>query len=321
MINKNNKAKSKLPKLKPRQKLKVGLSTAHTTPHLDQIKGWAVKPEHTFEPKFEKKAVVIFSGGLDSTVLLYGLVRDGYIVHALSFDYGQRFKRELEVSKEIIKDVNSQIKAKTKQVVHKIVSVSDLSKIYESIPLIGQKKIKFPTVKPEDSNLKIYSSEDGRKRANQSKEFSTIPFRNAIFLSIAVAYAQSIKFNGVWYAAHRSLLGTVFPDCTDNFVKSFEATAIHGTANPDMRIFAPFLNMTKDEIIAYSSDKINSKKLKVPLEKTYSCYAGTKLNCGECNNCVPRIEAFKRSGVTDLTPYDQDKKVRKLKQKVKAVAK
>lgn len=306
MTNKKVKVKTKLKK-----------EVDPNRPHPEQLSPWATKPTHTFEPNYEKKAVVIFSGGLDSTTLLYGLVRDGYQIHALAFDYGQRFKRELEVSKQIINELNSTIKPKSKQIVFKIVDISDLSKIYESIPLIGNKKIKFPKVKPEDADLRMYSRPEGRKRANESLEFSTIPFRNGIFLSIAVAYAESIKFNGVWVAAHKSLLGTVFPDCTDEFITSFEATAMHGTNNQNMRIFAPFLNMTKDEIIAYASDKINSKKLRVPLEKTYSCYAGTKLNCGTCNNCVPRIEAFSRAGVIDLTEYEKDKKVRKSKQKAK----
>lgn len=282
-------------------------------PHPDQIRGWATKPNQTFQPKLEKKAVVIFSGGVDSTTLLYGLIRDGYKIHALTFDYGQRFKREIEVSKEIIKMATT----KKNPIVHKIINISDLNKIYESVPLIGQKKIKFPTVKASDVNN---MQDDATKRAFDSMKFSEIPFRNAIFLSIAVAYAQSIGFNGVWYAAHRSMLGTVFPDCTDNFVDAMEITSRHGTGNDEMRIFAPFLNYFKSDIISYCSDKISTKRFKVPLEKTYSCYAGTKLNCGVCNNCVPRIEAFRRSGVKDKTVYEKDMKSIKSK-KVKVIAK
>lgn len=243
-------------------------------------------------------AVIIFSGGLDSTVLLWQLIRDEkQNIHAITFDYGQRFNREIQVSKDIIKYANSKIRLKSKHIKHIIINLKDLSKVYPNSKMIGNKKVVFPNmldIKDKDVNQESY-------------QFSHIPFRNAIFLSIAVSYAQSIKCNMIYYAAHKSLLGTVFPDCTQQFILDFRQCAQTGTGNPDIKIIAPFVNMTKDKIITFAKYDIDLRlpKNMTPLEKTYSCYSGTRLNCGICNNCVPRIEAFKKAGVDDKTPYQK----------------
>lgn len=240
-----------------------------------------------------ESAVIIFSGGLDSTVLLYQLAKEEYNLHALTFNYGQRFNREIKVSVKIIDELNSHL-YKSNQIKHEIINIKDIAKIYSS-PMIGDanKKVKYP---------KLDGLND-EKANKDSYQFSHIPFRNGIFLSIAVGYASSRNINKIFYAAHNSLLGTVFPDCTKHFVDAFSGLARYGTDNKDMEIIAPFVSLTKDQLIVYAKYMIKEGFIEVPLEKTYSCYAGTEINCGVCNNCVPRIRAFEKAGVEDKTAY------------------
>jgi 7-cyano-7-deazaguanine synthase len=119
-----------------------------------------------------------------------------------------------------------------------------------------------------------------------------VPYRNAIFLSIAIGYAQSIGANYIFYGAHYSDKG-IYPDCRREFIRSFENAARIGTANNDLIIDAPFIEMKKSEIIVLGN------RLKVPYELTWSCYKGQENHCGVCSSCRERKAAFLEANIAD----------------------
>jgi 7-cyano-7-deazaguanine synthase len=122
-----------------------------------------------------------------------------------------------------------------------------------------------------------------------------VPFRNAIFLSVAVAYAISINSKYIFYGAQGSD-AQHYPDCRKEFYNSFEQTARLGT-NEELEIEAPFSNVPKSEIIKLGT------KLGVPFHLTWSCYLNLAKHCGKCESCINRKNAFKQSGLTDPTEY------------------
>jgi 7-cyano-7-deazaguanine synthase len=122
-----------------------------------------------------------------------------------------------------------------------------------------------------------------------------VPFRNAIFLSVAVAYAVSIGAAEVFYGAQGSD-ETFYPDCRKEFYESFENAARLGTG-AEIRIEAPFNDLQKSEVIKVGM------QLGVPFELTWSCYRGKEKHCGTCESCVNRKNAFKQAKIRDPTEY------------------
>jgi len=209
-----------------------------------------------------KGIIVLFSGGLDSTTLLWLAKREFDRVIAISFDYGQRHKVELKHAKEL---------ARLAGVEHLIVDVPSLKGITTSALLEGG-----PEVPSEE-----YSN---------APPITTVPMRNLTFLAIAGAYADALGIDTVGIAVHS--LDTPYPDCRPEFITSAQSALTAGsiltaTKKIPMKIYAPFLGMTKREIA------LLGKELGVPFEKTYSCYRGTEPPCGECATCKQREEALK----------------------------
>lgn len=220
------------------------------------------------------KAVVIISGGMDSATLLYKMVNDGFKVSALSFDYGQRHKKELVYAQKLCADLG---------VFHKITDITAINDLLQGSALTTE-TIKVPEGHYSDVSMKS----------------TVVPNRNAIMLSLAYGYAVSINAEKVAFAAHAGD-HPIYPDCRPSFVIAFDAMekiANEGYANPKLKLEAPFINITKSEIA-----KIGSK-LNVPYEDTWSCYIGRKKHCGRCGTCVERKEAFKLSRVPDPTEYE-----------------
>jgi len=215
-----------------------------------------------------KKAVVTFSGGLDSTTLLYWSAKQ-YEVSALTFDYGSKHnKMEQEAAAKITRLLN---------IPHKIIKLPFINELFESSLLKSGAEI--PEGHYEDSSMRS----------------TVVPFRNGIILSIAVGYAESIGAKNVFYAAHAGD-HAVYPDCRPEFLNAISDAARHGTYL-NIAIKDPFIDMTKKEIVTLG------KELGVPFELTYSCYKGGVLHCGKCGTCVERKEAFQLAGIHDPTQY------------------
>src|SRR3990172_3595624 len=123
-----------------------------------------------------------------------------------------------------------------------------------------------------------------------------VPNRNSIFLSIAIGYAVSIAANYVFFGAHHSDRG-VYPDCRREFVEAFEHAERLANDNLLLVIAAPFVNMSKSEIVKLGVE------LGVPYKETWSCYKGGRIHCGVCSSCRERKRAFQEAGVVDPTEY------------------
>lgn len=219
-----------------------------------------------------KKAVVIVSGGIDSTTLLYKLVADRYEVHALTFLYGQKHQKEIESAKKITELLN---------VNHKVIELEQLGQILKSA--LTNPSITIPQV---PSEIKFYDS----------LKVTVVPNRNAVLLSIACGYALSIDAKHVFYAAHYSDRG-VYPDCRKEFVTALQDAVRIGTEERELSIQAPFIDMTKAQIVQLGS------RLGVPYGLTWSCYNGFEKHCGACSSCRERKRAFLLAGVKDPTVY------------------
>lgn len=219
------------------------------------------------------KIVVVYSGGLDSSVLLYYLKAEGHDLKAISFDYGQKHSREIGSAAAICSrcDVN---------VEHRIIDLSCLKPILKS-------------ALTEDS-IEIH---DGHYEEETMKA-TVVPNRNMIFLSLATAWAISLDFEAVAYAAHRGD-HAIYPDCRKEFADNL-AYAIHFCDWKEIQLLRPFVLRDKAWIAS------RGKALGVPLESTWSCYKGSSVHCGKCGTCVERREAFELAGVEDPTEYQED---------------
>ncbi|TMO73147.1 7-cyano-7-deazaguanine synthase QueC [Pseudoalteromonas sp. S3785] len=216
-----------------------------------------------------QKVVVIYSGGMDSFTVLNKALQQGHDVYALSFDYGQRHVKELEVAANVCKKLN---------VPHKIVDISAINQ------LIGGSSLTDDIDVPEGH----YEEE--------SMKSTIVPNRNMILLSLAVGYAVSLKASQVYYGAH-SGDHAIYPDCRPEFVQKMDDVC--RIANYDaVEIFSPYLNNTKIDIL---TDGI---KMGLDYSQTWTCYNGREKACGKCGACQERLEAFKLNNVTDPLEYE-----------------
>jgi 7-cyano-7-deazaguanine synthase len=211
------------------------------------------------------KCIVILSGGIDSSTVAYWAKNKAYDVYALTYKYGQIAEKEIKHAVMIAEELSIPIK---------IIDLNSLKEIFSGVTSLCDKTIEMTST------------------------FShpiIVPFRNAIFLSIAVSYAISIGAREIFYGAQGSD-EPFFPDCRKEFYKSFEKAAKLGTAT-DVSIEAPFSKLAKSEVVRMGIE------LDVPLHLTWSCYLSGKVHCGRCESCVNRKKAFEEAGITDLTQY------------------
>ncbi|TDA27831.1 MAG: 7-cyano-7-deazaguanine synthase QueC [Archaeoglobi archaeon] len=215
------------------------------------------------------KAVLIFSGGLDSSTLLYHLLSKGYEVSAVTFIYGQKHSKEIEFAKKLVEKAKEIGKLD-----HRIVDISSIHDLISFGAITGNEKV------PEG----FYTEE--------SQKVTIVPNRNMILLSIAAGYAVKIGAKEVYYAAHRSDY-SIYPDCRKEFVKALDTAIYLGNLWNPVELKAPFIDKTKAEIVELGL------RLKVPYEFTWSCYRGEERPCLSCGTCIERTEAFLLNGVRD----------------------
>lgn len=204
------------------------------------------------------KTILIYSGGMDSTTLLYKLLAEGDRVRALSFNYGQRHKKELKAAAKICKKLG---------VPHKIVDITAIKSLMEGSALTSD-NVRVPEGHYKDKTMKL----------------TVVPNRNMIFLALAIAQAVSLKFDRVAMAVH---VGdhAIYPDCRPAFIKAMRT--VSKIANYEkIAIHTPFLNITKRDIAQIG------RKLSVPYKLTWTCYKGLQKPCGKCGACMERTEAL-----------------------------
>jgi 7-cyano-7-deazaguanine synthase len=217
------------------------------------------------------KAIAIVSGGLDSVTLAHYLHTEGYELHLLSFDYGQRHDKELQFAERC---------AQRLSVKHTVIDITSLGQLLRGSALTDD-QVEVPDGHYADSNMSV----------------TVVPNRNAVMLavgfSVAAAEGAEVVALGVHGGDH-----FIYPDCRPEFIQRFdhmEQAALGEFAQ--VRLYAPFLDEGKDGIVRIGS------QIGVPFEETWSCYKGDENHCGTCGTCVERKEAFQKAGIKDPTIY------------------
>lgn len=218
------------------------------------------------------KTVLIYSGGLDSTVLLYHLWAAGHDVHALSFDYGQRHGCELRCAAEICSQID---------VPHEMVDLSAIKHLLAGSSL---------------TSSEIEVAEGHYTEATMKS--TVVPNRNMILLALATGYALSSGAEKIAYAAH-SGDHAIYPDCRNEFADAM-AEAIRLCDWKMVELMRPFVDWTKADIVRRGAE------LDVPFARTWSCYKGGAVHCGRCGTCIERREAFYLANLEDQTRYADD---------------
>ncbi|MFH1576752.1 MAG: 7-cyano-7-deazaguanine synthase QueC [Candidatus Margulisiibacteriota bacterium] len=214
-----------------------------------------------------RKAIILLSGGLDSTTTLYYAKSQGYKCFALIFDYGQRHAREVSAA------VSISVRAK---VPYQIIKVS--------LPWKGSSLL------DPGSRLPV-----GRSFKQMGKGIPTtyVPGRNIIFLSFALSYAEAIGAKSIFIGAN-AVDYSGYPDCRPAFYQAFQKVVKTGIKDQQIKVLTPLIDMTKAQIIALGL------KLKAPLKLTWSCYQGGKKPCGVCDSCKLRQKGFSLLGIHDI---------------------
>ena len=224
-----------------------------------------------------KKAVCLISGGLDSCVTAHIAKNEGYDIFALTFNYFQRHNREIDSAKLIAFSSNAK---------NQIFFNLDLNKF-------GGSSLVDTTSHPEkDQSL----DEIGKKIPS-----TYVPARNTIFLSIALAYAETLDADAIFIGATATDYSG-YPDCRPEFIKAFQdltnIATKKGVEGKEIKIIAPLLHMSKADIIK------KGLELKAPLDKTWSCYLGGNKACGRCDSCLLRLKGFRDTGAKDKIQYE-----------------
>ena len=216
------------------------------------------------------KIVVVFSGGMDSTVLLHHLLHEGHEVKALSVNYGQRHGRELDAARALCKLLSIE---------HREVDLSSIAPLLSASALTNTTST-IPEGHYQDDSMRI----------------TVVPNRNMILLSVAASWAINEKFDAIAYGAHHGD-HAIYPDCREEFVTPL-AEAIRRADWHEVSLLRPFIGWTKTDICRRGAE------LNVPFELTWSCYNGGELHCGRCGTCTELREAFALAGVSDPTRYE-----------------
>jgi len=216
------------------------------------------------------KTIVICSGGLDSVSLAYKVAAENTLCSLLSFDYGQRHKKELDYAATCAAALN---------VPHQIIDIRTIGASLTGSALTDD--IDVP---------------DGHY-AEDSMKVTVVPNRNAIMLTIGFGVAAAQDVDTIATAVHGGD-HFIYPDCRPGFIDAFQSMqdqALDGYAS--VQLYTPFVNGSKADIVTSGAAH------NTPFADTWSCYKGGALHCGRCGTCVERVEAFALAGVDDPTEY------------------
>lgn len=216
-----------------------------------------------------KKAIVVLSGGMDSTTLLHYLKNKDYEVYGVTFSYAQRHEKELIFAEYWGKKLCDKW--------HKL-DISFMEFITSNSALI-------------DKNINLPQDH----YTNENQKVTVVPNRNMVMLSIAIAWAENLGVKHVYFGAHANDQ-TIYPDCREEFVFAISRASQLATYT-NVEVKAPFAQMHKYEIAKLGSD------LGVDYSKTWSCYEGLDRHCGKCATCQERKEAFEKNNIQDVTEY------------------
>jgi 7-cyano-7-deazaguanine synthase len=217
------------------------------------------------------KTLVVCSGGLDSVSLAHKIAAEDTLHRLLSFDYGQKHKKELEFAAACARRFN---------VPHDIIDISTIGRHLGGSALTDD--IDVP---------------DGHY-AQETMKITVVPNRNTIMLTIAFGIAAAQKADAVATAVHGGD-HFIYPDCRPAFIDAFAQMQRHALADyADIRLHTPYLHVSKSQIVK------DGTRYDTPFAETWSCYKGGQHHCGRCGTCVERREAFHLAGVEDPTIYD-----------------
>ena len=219
------------------------------------------------------KTIVVCSGGLDSVVLAHKTAVEEELLALLSFDYGQRHKKELHCAAECAERLG---------VPHLLLDISSLGRLLSGSALTDAVAV------PEGHY------------AEATMKSTVVPNRNVVMLAMAFAVGAARGAEAIAAAVHGGD-HFIYPDCRPEFVEAFqqmEDLALAGVARLTLR--TPFVHASKADIVTVGA------RLAVPFEKTWSCYQGGDHHCGRCGTCVERLEAFALAEVADPTSYEDN---------------
>jgi len=225
----------------------------------------------------KKNAVVLLSGGVDSTTTLAIALADGYEACALSFDYGQRHRIETEAARRIANSLGAKE--------HRVARID--------LCLFGGSALTDEIAVPKQRS---------QTEIAQGIPVTYVPARNTIFLAYAMAWAEVIPASDIFIGVN-AIDYSGYPDCRPEFIEAFENLANLGTKagveGKRLQIHAPLIKFSKADIIR------QAVKLDVDLSLTHSCYDPTPegLACGECDSCLLRLNGFREAGMKDPTRY------------------
>ncbi|MEA3202563.1 MAG: 7-cyano-7-deazaguanine synthase [Thermoplasmata archaeon] len=221
--------------------------------------------------------VLLLSGGLDSCTAGALAKADGHTLHAVSFDYGQRHRKELAAAAKVGKALGVAS--------HRVLKV----------PLgeLGGSALTDASIPVPDAPAKAH--------IGQNIPSTYVPARNTVFLSLALAVAEVEGARGIVIGAN-ALDYSGYPDCRPEYLEAFERMANlatkAGVEGDGVRVLAPLLHLSKAAIVR------EALRLGAPIEHTWSCYRGGKAACGTCESCVLRLEGFKAAGAADPIAYE-----------------
>ena len=215
-------------------------------------------------------SIIVLSGGLDSTTMLYEYKDD--IALALSFDYGSNHNaRELAFAR---------LHCERLGIPHIIIPLDFIHQYFRSSLLEGADAI--PDGNYDDNNMRS----------------TVVPFRNGIMLAIAAGMAETRGLSRIMMANHAGD-HAIYPDCRQSFVDAMNQAIMAGTYE-GITLFTPYTNLTKADIARHG------KALGIDYSETWSCYKGGEKHCGKCGTCTERIEALREAGIVDTTEYADD---------------
>lgn len=215
----------------------------------------------------KEKVLVILSGGMDSTTLVYDLVNQGYEVACISFNYGQRHSKELVAAATTCGKLG---------LLHTVVPFSDSLKGLITASALTDHSREVPEGHYADENMKA----------------TVVPNRNMIMLALAAGYAISIGAKKLFYGAHAGD-HAIYPDCRPEFYAALGEALALCHFDGGIKLEAPYMHITKNDICVIGRD------LGVPYEDSWTCYKGLEKPCGSCGACCERAEAFEFAGIVD----------------------